>query len=111
MSDKTVIIAEAGVNHNGNINIAKELVRKAKEVGLKYVKLQTYKSGSDRISDKVKSANYYEKVTQQEESLVSMFDKYKLSESEERELFHYTKELGIQIFSTPFDPRMHGTPM
>jgi sialic acid synthase SpsE/protoporphyrinogen oxidase len=98
-----LIIGEIGLNHNGNFSIAKKLVDSAHACGLKFVKLQTYMSGSSRVSDKVKSANYIEKITDQEESLASMFDKYNMTNEQQIELFEYARSLGLIIFATPFD--------
>ena len=98
-----IIIGEIGLNHNGNFELAKRLIDEAKDCGLKYVKLQKYKSGSDRVSNKVKSANYIEKITDQEETLASMFDKYSLSNEQELEIFEYARSKDLVIFSTPFD--------
>jgi sialic acid synthase SpsE/protoporphyrinogen oxidase len=97
------IIGEIGLNHNGNINLAYQLIDKAVEVGLKFVKIQTYTSGNSRVSSKVKSANYVEKITNQEETLDEIFDKYNLSQSEQIAIFQYARERGLTIFSTPFD--------
>jgi sialic acid synthase SpsE/protoporphyrinogen oxidase len=98
-----LIIGEIGLNHNGNYDIAIDLIDSAVKCGLKFVKLQTYISGNNRVSDKVKSANYIEKITDQEESLSSMFDKYNMTQDQQIKLFEYAREKGLLIFSTPFD--------
>ncbi len=98
-----LIIGEIGLNHNGNYDIAIELIDSAVKCGLKFIKLQTYKSGNDRVSNKVKSANYVEKITDQEETLSSMFDKYNMTQDQQKSLFQYAREKGLIIFSTPFD--------
>jgi len=97
------IIGEIGLNHNGSIDIAYQLIDKAVEVGLKFVKIQTFTSGNSRVSSKVKSANYVEKITNQEETLDEIFDKYNLSQSEQVDIFQYARDRGLTIFSTPFD--------
>jgi len=97
------IIGEIGLNHNGSIELAYRLIDKAVEAGLKFVKLQTYTSGNSRVSSKVKAANYVEKITNQEETLDEIFDKYNLSQSEQEAIFNYAREKGLIIFSTPFD--------
>ena len=102
-NSKPMIIGEIGLNHNGNYDLALKLIDKAKECGLKFVKLQTYKSGNSRVSDQVKSANYVEKITDQEETLTQMFDKYNLTLKEQKKLFSYAKKIGLTLFSTPFD--------
>ncbi len=98
-----IIIGEIGLNHNGNYDLAKKLIDEAVNCGLKYVKLQKYTSGSSRVSDKVKSANYIEKITDQEETLAQMFDKYSLDKDHENNIFQYARKKGLIIFSTPFD--------
>lgn len=98
-----MIIGEIGLNHNGNYDLAIKLIDKAKECGLKFIKLQTYLSGNSRVSDKVKSANYVEKITDQDETLSQLFDKYNLSKREQKKLFNYARNLGLTLFSTPFD--------
>ena len=98
-----IIIGEIGLNHNGNYDLAIKLIDEAVNSGLKYVKLQKYSSGGSRVSDKVKSANYIEKITDQEETLAQMFDKYNLSQDQELGIFEYARRKGLIIFSTPFD--------
>jgi sialic acid synthase SpsE/protoporphyrinogen oxidase len=98
-----VIIGEIGLNHNGNFKLAKQLIDEAYNCGLKFIKLQTYTSGNSRVSDKVKSANYIEKITDQEETLSQTFDKYNLTYKEQINLFKYARSKGLIIFSTPFD--------
>jgi N,N'-diacetyllegionaminate synthase len=98
-----IIIGEIGLNHNGNYEIAIKLIDEAVNCGLKFVKLQTYTSGNSRVSNKVKSANYIEKITDQEESISAMFDKYNLTLENQISLFNYARKKGLIIFSTPFD--------
>jgi sialic acid synthase SpsE/protoporphyrinogen oxidase len=96
------IIAEAGLNHNGSLALAKQLVDKAKETGCDAVKFQTAKSDS-RISKKVKGVKYAETILGQEETLHEMFERLTLSFKEQEELFSYARESKLEIFSTPFD--------
>ncbi len=96
------IIAEAGLNHNGSLKIAKELIDKAKDSGCDAIKLQTYKPSS-RISRKIKGARYAETVIGLQETMFEMFNRLALSFDEQKELFIYAKDKGIEIFSTPFD--------
>jgi sialic acid synthase SpsE/protoporphyrinogen oxidase len=98
-----IIIGEIGLNHNGNFEIAKKLIDKAVYCGLNFVKLQTYKSGNSRVSDKVKSANYIEKITEQEETLSQTFDKFNLSLEDQVKLYKYARSKDLILFSTPFD--------
>jgi sialic acid synthase SpsE/protoporphyrinogen oxidase len=102
-SNAPIVIAEIGLNHNGNMDLAYRLVDEAVDCGLKFVKLQAYTSGNTRVSNKVKSANYVEKITNQEETLSQMFDKYNLSHEDQKKIFNYARSKGLIIFSTPFD--------
>ena len=97
------IIGEIGLNHNGNFDLAIKLIDEAVKCGLKFVKLQKYKSGSSRVSEKVRAGNYVEKITDQEETLTQLFDKVKLTEEEELQIFEYARNKSLLIFSTPFD--------
>lgn len=96
------IIAEIGLNHNGNVKIAKDLIDAAKKQGCNAVKFQTYEKDS-RVSKKVKSANYAEKIIGLEESIPQMFNRLLLTREQHKEIFNYARSKNIQIFSTPFD--------
>ncbi|MBO7474074.1 MAG: N-acetylneuraminate synthase [Ruminococcus sp.] len=99
---KTLIIAEAGVNHNGSLEIAKELVRVAKECGADIVKFQTAKLDS-LVSKHAEMADYQKKNIGKEESQKEMLSKLLLSYDDFIELADYCKEVGIKFLSTPFD--------
>ena len=99
---KSYIIAEIGLNHNGSLVIAKELISKAKIAGCDAVKLQSYSKGS-RVSGTIKAEKYVEKIIGLEESMSSMFDRLILSKKDQIELFDFAKKKKIEIFSTPFD--------
>ncbi|WP_130470850.1 N-acetylneuraminate synthase family protein [Candidatus Magnetaquicoccus inordinatus] len=99
---RAYIIAEAGLNHNGSLAIAKQLVEQAKAAGCDAVKFQTYTPHS-RISGKVKTSRYAEQIIGLEESAYEMFARLSMPFSEQKELFAYARQLGIEIFSTPFD--------
>jgi len=98
-----IIIGEIGLNHNGNYDLAIKLIDEAVDCGLNFIKLQTYTSGNSRVSNKVKSANYIEKITDQEETISAMFDKFNLTLENQVSLFNYARNKGLIIFSTPFD--------
>lgn len=100
--EKTFIIAEAGVNHNGSLEIAKQLVRKAVEAGADAVKFQTFKS-EKVISRYAEKAEYQKETTGSEESQLDMVRKLELSEEAHFELQKYCKEQGILFLSTAFD--------
>lgn len=99
---KVIIIAEAGVNHNGSLEIAKQLVDAANGAGVDYIKFQTFKA--EKIASAVAGkADYQQKNTGKDESQVSMLKKLELSEQDHHELIAYCREKGIQFLSTPFD--------
>lgn len=100
----TLIIAEAGVNHNGSIDIAKQLVDKAVEAGVDIIKFQTFKADK-LVSKSAKQAEYQKKNigTNSDDSQYNMLKKLELSEQDHQELMAYCKERGIQFFSTAFD--------
>ena len=103
-NNRTYIIAEIGLNHNNNLEIAKELIDKAKKIGCDCVKFQTYDLNS-RVSNKVKSAKYSETTIGLEENLNEMFNKLQLNKEDHKKLFKYARKKNIEIFSTPFDFR------
>jgi N-acetylneuraminate synthase len=96
------IIAEAGVNHNGSLDIALELVRVAAEAGADMVKFQTFKAELE-ISRYAPKAEYQRATTGEGESQLEMVKRYELSLREHEILFSLCRELGIEFFSTPFD--------
>ncbi|MBI5456418.1 FAD-dependent oxidoreductase [Candidatus Kaiserbacteria bacterium] len=98
------IIAEAGLNHNGSLALALELIDKAKEVGCSAVKFQTYEA-SGRVSKKVKGNRYAEELIELEESTHSMLSRLELRKEDHEAMFAHAKKKGIEIFSTPFDEK------
>lgn len=99
---KTLIIAEAGVNHNGNMDTAYQLIDAAKEAGVDIVKFQTFKSDKV-VSKNAKKANYQKSTTDKNESQLEMIKKLELSESQHEALMRYSEQKGIEFLSTPFD--------
>ena len=100
---KTLIIAEAGVNHNGSIELAKKLVEKAKEAGVDYIKFQTFKA-SKLVTKAAKQAEYQQKnIGKEGDSQYQMLKKLELSPEEHEILIDYCHQLGIKFFSTAFD--------
>ena len=95
------IVAEIGCNHNGDINIAKELLEKAKKAGADYAKFQLFKS-EELVCPDAKMAEYQKKNIG-EDSQINMLKKLELSEEEYLELKQYADKLGIKSFATPFD--------
>ena len=96
------IIAEAGVNHNGSLELAKNLVDKAKEAGADCVKFQTF-IASQIVSKNAVKADYQKKQTAKSESQHEMLKKLELSFDDFIELNNYCKEIGIEFLSTAFD--------
>ena len=99
---RTLIIAEAGVNHNGSVALAKELVKTAKACGADIVKFQTFHLDS-LVSKHAPMAEYQKHNTGKVESQKEMLSQLTLTHAEFLEVAAYCKEVGIQFLSTPFD--------
>ena len=99
---RTIIIAEAGVNHNGNIDLAKQLIDKAKEAGVDYIKFQLFKS-DNIVSKNTPKADYQKHTTNSEESQLKMLKKLELSKEDYNELKYYASQNSVNMFSTAFD--------
>ena len=99
----TIIIAEAGVNHNGSMSMAKQLIDAAKDCGVDYVKFQTTKSPESITSKFAQMAEYQKKNLHQDESQLEMLRKILLKMEDFGTLNDYCKELGVNFMSTPFD--------
>lgn len=96
------IIAEAGVNHNGSLEVAKKLVHAAAEAGVDAVKFQTFKADT-LVSRDAPKADYQKQTTDAAESQYQMLKNLELSEEAHRELKTLCAELGVAFLSTPFD--------
>lgn len=100
---KVIIIAEAGVNHNGDIQIAKRLIDAAVDAGVDYVKFQTFKADS-LVSKSAKKAEYQSvNINDSDDSQYEMLKKLELSHENHLELLAYCSERNINFFSTAFD--------
>lgn len=100
---KTLIIAEAGVNHNGSIDIAKQLVDAAVYAGVDYVKFQTFKT-ENLVSKRAKRAQYQKDSSiDTDDSQFTMLKKLELSIEQHYELIDYCKQKKINFLSTAFD--------
>lgn len=99
---RTLIIAEAGVNHNGSLDLAKQLVDAAAAAGVDYVKFQTFKA-EKLTSKQARMAEYQKKNTGEDESQLAMLKKLELSETDHYELVRYCNKKGVKFFSTAFD--------
>lgn len=103
MSNHVLIIAEAGVNHNGSLELAKQLIDKAVEAGVDIIKFQTFKS-EKLVSKKARQAEYQQRnIGKKDEGQLAMLKKLELSQSDHEELISYCNEKGIRFFSTAFD--------
>jgi N,N'-diacetyllegionaminate synthase len=101
--NKVIIIAEAGVNHNGDIELAKKLIDAAVTAGVDYVKFQTFKT-ENLVSKTAKKADYQiENTHNATESQLQMLKKLELSHDQHQELINYCKQKNISFFSTAFD--------
>lgn len=99
---KTFIIAEAGVNHNGSLEIAKKLIDAAVEAKVDAVKFQTFKS-EKLVSKNAKKAYYQEQSTSKGESQLEMLKKLELDVDAHNSLMDYCKERNIMFLSAAFD--------
>ena len=99
----TIIIAEAGVNHNGSVDLAKRLIDAAAAAGVDYVKFQTFKT-ENLVSKSAKKADYQQKnMNSGDDSQFNMLKKLELSQEQHEELIGYCKSKGVKFFSTAFD--------
>lgn len=103
MNEKVTIIAEAGVNHNGSLEIAKKLIDVAADAGADFVKFQTFKA--DKLVNKeAKKAAYQSiNVNDGDDSQYNMLKRLELSDSMHNELYVHASQKGIQFLSTGFD--------
>ena len=99
---RTLIIAEAGVNHNGDIAKVKALLDKGAEAGVDLVRFQTFKA-SNLVTKQAKRAAYQDKNTQDNDSQYEMLKKLELSQAVHQELIDYCTKKGVQFLSTGFD--------
>ena len=99
----TIIIAEAGVNHNGSLDLAKQLVDKAVDADADYIKFQTFKA-EKLVIKTARQADYQQKnIGGGDNNQYQMLKKLELSHEEHQILIDYCNKLGIKFFSTAFD--------
>ena len=99
---KTLIIAEAGVNHNGDINIAKELIHQAAAAGADIVKFQTFKA-ENLLTKNAPKAIYQQDTSNEESSSYELLQNLELSENDHSVLIKECKKANIEFLSTAFD--------
>ncbi|WP_439146012.1 N-acetylneuraminate synthase [Vibrio sp.] len=98
----TLIIAEAGVNHNGDEKLAFELVDASYQAGADIVKFQTFKA-KNLVTEEAKQAEYQVTNTQKQESQLAMLSRLELSYDAHHQLVKHCEQLGIEFLSTAFD--------
>jgi N-acetylneuraminate synthase len=96
------IIAEAGVNHNGNLNIALEMVDTAVDAGVDAIKFQTFRA-TELVTETAEKAGYQKKYTGADESQLEMLQSLELSENDHLQLAEYCRTKGLCFLSTAFD--------
>lgn len=101
---KTYIIAEAGVNHNGNLDTAKELIAVAAKAGADAVKFQTFRA-EDLVTASAPKAQYQKTNTQSDDSQFAMLKSLELAFEDYKILQDYANQLSIDFLSTPFDTK------
>ena len=102
MRSKTLVIAEAGINHNGDLSLAKKLIRVAAHSRADYVKFQTFKT--EDLVTRTASKSHYQKLNETDtESQFELLKKYELNKAMHIELISEAKNLGINFMSTAFD--------
>jgi len=102
LKEKVIIIAEAGVNHNGDINLAKKLVDAAADAGADFIKFQTFKA-KNIVTKTASKAKYQILNSINNESQYEMLKKLELSETNHNELINHCNKRNIHFFSTAFD--------
>ncbi len=102
MYKKTYIIAEAGINHNGSLKKAYELIKKSKLIGADAIKFQTFKS-ENVVTKYAAKAKYQKKLTNKNESQLEMIKKYQFNQNEFKKLYDFSKKLKIDFLSSAFD--------
>ncbi len=100
--DKCLLIAEIGVNHNGNMALAQKMITEAKRAGADAVKFQSFNANT-LASKETPKVDYQKNLTRNDESHYEMLKKLELTRSDHLLLYDYCKKLGISFLSTPYD--------
>jgi N-acetylneuraminate synthase len=100
----TYIIAEAGVNHNGSMDLARDLIEVAAEAEVDAIKFQTFRS-EELVAEDAPKADYQTETTDEEESQAEMLRRLELTSDQHHTIAEYCAENDLQFLSTPFDPQ------
>ncbi len=98
----TYVIAEAGVNHNGSMDLARDLIEVAAEAGVDAIKFQTFRS-EELVTGDAPKADYQAETTDAEESQAEMLRRLELSPEQHHTIAEHCNEYDLQFLSTPFD--------
>ena len=98
---KTIVIAEAGVNHNGDLDLARQMIKEAKKAGADFVKFQSFKA--ELLASKTAKLAKYQSKNSKEKDQLCMLKKLELDEKAHIELMKECKKEDIAFLSTPFD--------
>ncbi|MBF0549491.1 MAG: N-acetylneuraminate synthase family protein [Deltaproteobacteria bacterium] len=99
MKCRIIVVAEAGINHNGDINLAREMIRTARECGVDCIKFQTFKA-DEFVSDPNQTYTYRSKGQDVTESMLEMFKRYEFSQKEWTEIVGCCQDHGVAFSST-----------
>jgi len=99
----TIVIAEAGVNHNGDLSLAFQLVEAAAQAGADVVKFQTFQA-QELATEQADKAAYQKEATGEAETQLGMLQKLELTAEQHLQLIDHCRVCGIQFLSTAFDP-------
>ncbi len=102
INNSVYVIAEAGVNHNGSLDLALKLVEAAKDAGADAVKFQSFKA-EQLVSQTAKKAGYQQSQTDSDESQFEMLRRLEVSENDHEQIINHCNKLGIEFLSSPFD--------
>lgn len=100
---RTLIIAEAGVNHNGSLDLARQLIDAAAQAGVDYVKFQTFRADKLVTRDARQAAYQSRNINDGRDSQYEMLKRLELSPEDHHTLIDYCHEKGVSFFSTAFD--------
>lgn len=101
-ADRCVVIAEAGVNHNGEVEAAKDLIDVAVDAGCDVIKFQTF-DPDEVVTEETEKAAYQHRSSSENQH--EMLNRFILTEDEHEVLMDYCKDGGIEFLSTPYDPQ------